>query len=300
MATVRYVDPVNGPYLTIQAAHDAANEGDTILIAPGLYTAADSLLTLTKRIHIKGNATDPSQVVLSSATGPAIRLNYPLLHAMWIEGVTLQVQNWGSVFYASIMVVSSMAEAGLLHVNRCRLVHPAPPLGSIFYITSTNVACRARLEQCAIVGSPKTYSYSNAASRLEIIACTSPSSMVNAPIAYPPGVLGPNDWVIGPLAGYGADYGAWFYEQWMGDAFAIPGQVILPPGHDRSQSDIRLFRESAVGKIEIYPWMQRTPDPVSGEYSFDYLPTDHRYWVQTVPPPGFQPRIDGPYVPQAA
>ena len=46
--------------------------------------------------------------------------------------------------------------------------------------------------------------------------------------------------------------------------------------------------------------MQRTPDPVTGAWTFNYLPTDQRYWVQTIPPQGYKPRLDGPYIPVAS
>lgn len=52
-------------YATIQAAHDAANDGDIILIAPGTYTGR---VDVSKGVHIFGTGKSPTETVVQSTT----------------------------------------------------------------------------------------------------------------------------------------------------------------------------------------------------------------------------------------
>jgi hypothetical protein len=52
------------------------------------------------------------------------------------------------------------------------------------------------------------------------------------------------------------------------------------------------------GVIDATYWVKTKPHPVTGEWAYPYLPNNRIFWVQTVPPSGYQPRIDGPYAAQ--
>jgi hypothetical protein len=107
-----------------------------------------------------------------------------------------------------------------------------------------------------------------------------------------------DDHVTTDTTGYGAGYGTFYADQWQGASYRIWGTVTdLPEGVLPSQVDIRLFRVSpATGVIENFPWARRTPD-TAGDWSFDYLPTDSQFGIQSVPPAGLWPRFEGPYIP---
>lgn len=109
-----------------------------------------------------------------------------------------------------------------------------------------------------------------------------------------------SDYVTAPTDGYGPDY-SYFLNPAIaahGGAGRIFGSVYLREGESPDGTVLHLYRETENGTIEARRWIETTPDPVTGDYEFRYLPTDHRYWVQCIPPSGYEPVIRGPYIPQ--
>lgn len=295
MPTVRYVHPTLGPYITAQAAHDAADPGDTILLARGAFTHTP--LYVTKRVHVRGDTEDPINQPVTIA-GPNAS-TYPITFylpsgsgELFIEGVTFGSNTTGSTYNAG----PGAFAAGLrLRVNRC-VVPGNRYLGYWF----GNYAVSAIIENLT----------SRSAYLGNILYLTSRTdhqiTLDKADLTVAPAWGGANandfaiysqDYVTTPTAGYGAGYGEWYWPQYQGAAMGINGQIILPTGVDRSATQVRLYRAPG-GVIENAPWAIRTPHPVNGEWRFDYLPTTHTYWVMTLPPSGYAPRLDGPFIPQ--
>jgi hypothetical protein len=118
------VCPSGCPFTKIQAALDAANEGDTITVGPGVYREN---LKITKSLSLSG--ADPAQVRLLPG-GPAYALvqigEESTLKTVRIEGFTLQRVE-GLVEYAvSDDVVTSIER--LIFRNNDRVVIDAKHL----------------------------------------------------------------------------------------------------------------------------------------------------------------------------
>jgi hypothetical protein len=301
--TVRYVHPINGPYLTIQAAVDAATAGDTILIAPGTYTQ----VSLTKRVHLKGETTDPigNPVILNSASPIRFYLPWDTTGDLWIEGLRISPISERHGLAANYANAPLLPPGVMLRINRCVLASsPGFAYWMILnYGDSTDI--HFTMNNCT-----------------ELASCYADwtaivSQNVNNTIAirehhgfarpYWRSISGyeinPATWasynesyVTTDTPGYGANYGTWYAPQWMGDAYQVDGQIILPEGVDRSLARVRLYRRRA-GIIDTNPWMITTPDPVTGIWAFNILPTDCDYFVWRAMPAGYQHRIDGPYIP---
>ena len=323
MATIRYVDKSNGPYYTIQSAHDAAVDGDTVLIAEGNYTdGSDSRLIWTKRVHIKGDTENPDAVILGQTydgpTAPALdfRIPQPIDGDLWVEGVRLQesTRSYGVVEIDS----GDYFPSGWLRFNRCHFW--ARPAGAPKYAFRADFAAnagRVRVENCLFtlyLASVEPLRFGTgvaAGSQVEIHRA--------AVIPYPnepyiglqsadplPGLS--VDAAPSPTTGYGLSYGEWYAPQWLGQAYRIAGRETLEPGDALGQTQIALYRETAYqsGLLERTSWLQTSPDPITGEWSFEYLPTIHstgdpqRYAVQINPPECYQAELLRWYTPEQA
>lgn len=64
---------VPGEYVTVQSAIDAAAQGETVLIAPGIYT--ERLVIDGKRITLRGQGNGRAFIVGDGKPGPVIRVN---------------------------------------------------------------------------------------------------------------------------------------------------------------------------------------------------------------------------------
>ena len=60
---------------------------------------------------------------------------------------------------------------------------------------------------------------------------------------------------------------------------------------------VKLYRATTDG-MEDDAWDSTTPDPTTGNWSFESLSTDTSYYVAIVPPEGYEPKLIGPYKPR--
>lgn len=288
MATVRGV-PV--PYPTVQAAHDAASIGDAIIIAPGTYSAG---VRLTKAVHLIGDTTDPCARPIVLGKSPttvygSISLAIPStawgdLNAVLIEAITPDYG--GNNFYLE----STQDATRTVLVNRCNLTTAT---GANRIVDGNGADLGMRLLQCTRTVAGRVQQLS-APSRIEHFGCQLLTAPVNEGWAY-----FYDDSVRSATAGYGCGYGDLLRSQYVGQAMRLWGQIILPPGIDRSLARVKVFRDVS-GAPESTAWATATPDPVTGEWDLPYMPTDHTYWVQRIMPSGYAHRIDGPYQPIVA
>lgn len=301
MATVRQVPSA---YPTIQAAHDAAVEGDTIVVAPGSYAGVN----LSKRVHLKGETTDSATVIVqATATVPAIFIALPgagTVGDLWIEGVTLKraSDSYVPLFKATV------TPALRVRINRCRFDHA----GGIAYPLSVNYATTSpwwlALSSCHILGWAQDVAMALVAANASNVLTMTECLLAGAPTfwAVPPGgrlALPPAwatyqvDYRTAATPGYGPAYGTWYAEQWMGRQYALGG-IVRPRGVDAaSQWQCLIYRERLGGGMEATAWAQATPDPITGLVRVGYLPTDRRYYVAMIGPQGYPPSLHGPYDP---
>ena len=295
MPTVRYVDPVNGPYYTIQEAHDAASAGDTLVLAPGDHGSA----VLTKAVHLKGDTTDPEGVpcrVVESAGAYSIRYDLPTDTAgdIWVEGVWFQQP--GS-FDHGLGLMGPGELLGRLRTNRCIWSGSTTQRPVRLHYITNQKPYRWRCENCRFDRSDlnRLALVSNdLSSEVELLRCQTYAAPVLYNITASDLALWIDDTVRVPTAGYGPAYGAFYFDQWADGAIQrIAGTVELGGDSLVGDSQVFLYRERAdrPGHLERIPWMETTPDPISGAWEFRYLPTDHRYAVLVNPPEDYEPRI---------
>jgi hypothetical protein len=304
VATIRKVPEI---YPTIQAAHDAAAAGDTVLISPGTYAP----VKMTKPIHLIGDTLDPvgNPVQIGNGTNTpglactGIYINIPAQSVatdMLVEGI--KFANSSNSGWNTIQVSPSWPTKLRMRINRCLFSHA--DYGACIFAgnSSSTGSVELRVEYCTVTnlrnGIGTWWSGpSLAGNMVDVLRTQTVKSLVIPNTSGWASAL--CDQVLVATANYGANYGQFLRPQYEGVAYTIPGQIVLPDGIDRSTTRVRLYREIG-GQIEVLPWVLTVPDPVTGEWVFRYLPTDQRFWVQTVPPQGYRPRIDGPYVPAPA
>lgn len=98
-ATTLVVDQLNGPdYFTINAAYDAAVDGDTILIYPATYLES---ISISKAITLKG--IDPKNTIIRSNVTTIIIYNGLTI----IEGITVIGLNKGIYIRSSTPVIQN-------------------------------------------------------------------------------------------------------------------------------------------------------------------------------------------------
>ena len=288
MATIRFVPSA---YPTIQAAHDASVEGDTVVVSPGDYGPA----TWTKRVHLKGDTTDvaahPVRIVTTNGSVYPITFKMPTgVGDLWMEGMTFAGASTGQTY------VYQWPATLTWRLNRCVL--PAGCyLGYFGAVTAMKLRC-TNLTSPAQYGNVILYLGSSTAHDIEIRGAL----LGGAP--YWPYGGSPTTWAnyvedyrTVPTEGYGPAYGTWYAEQWMGRQYALGGTV-RPRGADAaSQWQCLIYRERLGGGMESTPWVQATPDPITGRVRVGYLSTDRRYYVAMVGPEGYPPSLRGPYDP---
>ena len=288
MATVRRVPDY---YTTIQAAIDSADEGDTILVAPGSYNT--SYLSITKAVHlvseVVGGATLFCDVYryctlsfyMSSATIPVMLIEgFNITSTAQLSG-TLAIGRPGNSsagsFPPALKVLSSRN-----NFNTPKLVY----LGNDQSNKTFNVDfynCSSNTNSSSASSPANTY--------LNFYSCYSPNpTITDADI-----IVGSADVVDTPTVGYGVDYGVLMADQFATTPYKIAGVVTIN-GVSPDAIQIKLYRANEEG-MENAAWANETPDPTTGAWSFDYLPTDHQYYVAVVPPAGNEPKLIGPYTP---
>jgi hypothetical protein len=285
MATIRRVPEV---YPTIQAAHDAAAAGDTILIAPGTYPITSFS---NKLVHIKGDADDPLSVVLTTSNN--FSLGYTGAEPQWVEGVRI---NLG---YSDELVV-----AGTHVLNRVDF-GGAPFTG----ITASNAGVSLRMLNCNNQGRPVSYMFQGwfGAGSIEVIKSRLRTDILSTQLHW----FAVADYVTTPTEGYGPAYGEWYAPQFEGRAYGFGNTLLLADGqHDRAQ--ILLYRvlddggPDSPAALERYAWLTTRPDPVTGYWEFRYLPTlradgsPQRYAYTIWTPEGYGPQTHGRYLPAPA
>jgi hypothetical protein len=278
-------------------------------------------------VHIKGDGDSPSDVLLGqtydSFTGPALDLRLPSGTAgdLWIEGVTLQQ---GERSFGAIHVRDNYYfPQGTLRLNRCVL---SVSFGGPNYILHSQYAegdYRIRAEQCHFILYDDIYAplvvNASLTSSVMLFGC-SVTPNVNDPyngvrIRNNTGIAGTDmapliaewyhDCAIEPTAQYGPDYGDWYAPQFQGTPYRLYGKETLQSGGNLEDIQIYIYRETAYqsGLINPVPWLQTTPDPVTGEWDMPYLPTTdssgnpQRYAIAINPPECYQAELLRWYIP---
>ena len=288
MPTVRAVP---GYYTTIQAAHDAAEDGDTILIEPGEYKA----IHFTKHVHVKGNTDDPinNPVCIGGCTpnSTAYR-SYVQISGCdadrWFEGVTFVADGNAR---GVVEFRNAFGSEEHIYFHRCNFKYGYMRLFDGYYSTGTpQIVC----SNCYIPNTYKKCQYFGAGSSAVFLACDgldeTPPYGTDVPANFFLGI----DYLIQGTEQYGAEYGGWFYPGFAPEIYAIAGSVVLDGPLDAVE--LKLYRTTDTG-AESCAWATTYPDAETGHWRFDYLPTNHQYYVSLIPPAGYKPELLGPYVP---
>lgn len=298
MPTIRRVPEL---YPTIAAAMSAAVAGDTILLKPSATPYAIGG-TYPKVVHIKGDTTDPvGNPCIIQPTGLGYGTNQWLpvgAGDIWWEGIKMLPSTYQRVGLNKLTSGKwrfsrcYFARSGVeWHFSFDTFISPAPTADAWFY--------QCQFEGRAADGTEFIDGWSG---RIEAWNCYLPNRPWNGARNTP--VISADNSVSVPTAGYGPAYGDWMAPQWMGAAYAIGGKLRLGPGVDPTTSRISLFRRLATGFPEQVAWATTTPSPPDsdsyGTWLFEYLPTDHQYYVSIIPPAGHAPVMHGPYVPSLA
>lgn len=310
MGTVRYVHPTQGPYFTVQAAHDAAAAGDTVLVSPA-HTSTTAL-NWTKRVHLKGDtqAPDSTPVVVGGIDLEGLK---PLGSAatVFFEGLTIAAtaSTWSGIYHPLVIGFrgspSDWANGPELIFNRCRFGYAPYGLSGWYGVKNGRFHfrnCDFNYQHVSTQGylwqnfCPSDGKSDQAFRTMNIVNCRIGPNAVPLPGTEEYWAAIYLDAVVNATPGYGAGYGQWYAEQFQGQAYRAYGQIILPQGVDRSTARVRLYRV-VNGEIDLIPWLVFVPDPVTGNWEHQYLPTDQVYWAATIPPAGYRPQWDGPFIP---
>src|SRR5579875_383102 len=86
---------------TIQAAIDAANSGDTVLVAPGTYT--ENLIISKKEITLTSSGGPQATILDDSSRGSVIEIDHTPTTATTISGFTIRngfgsESNWSGIY----------------------------------------------------------------------------------------------------------------------------------------------------------------------------------------------------------
>ena len=283
MPTTRAV-PV--PYPTIQDAYDDADFGDTILLEPGTYPG----LYMTKPVNIVGNTDDPCSSPVVLGVNPVN--GYSIL---------LSISSWGSVpsiLFEAITpdysgtnfgVVSSHNATNPIIVNRCNLTTLT---GASRIVDGNSCDLSMKLISCTRTNVGRVRQLVNP-TEIWVDKC----EFLTAPYDEGWNVF-VDDSVRSPTVGYGCAYGEFLRDQYGGAPFRIAGVADIDNASP-DQVQVQLFIADTLG-MKRTSWTVTTPDPTTGEWSFDYLPTDKTYYVALVPPEGYRPKLIGPYTPVQA
>ena len=293
MPTIRRVPD---PYITIQAAHDAANPGDTILIAPGTYARVVG----NKFVHLIGDTDDPinNPVLIQNGTGfsgTSIVWSFPsnTVGEWWTEGITC---GYGSSDVKGAVYLTGNWPVGMRWVaNRCIfsgatiIDDSTTPIGITWY----------NVQQVAGGISTNLFYIKGTADNSIILEKTRilliPISVSNFSDTEPELWL---DWVTDVVNADTVDYGPAYGEFLFADTplpYRIAGTIEF---YNASPDDtqVKLYKAATNG-MEDTAWSNRAPDPTTGAWEFNYLPSDGSYYVAIVPPAGYEPKLLGPYTP---
>ena len=301
MPTIRRVPEF---YSTIQAAHNAANTGDVVLVAPGVYgdTSSRPNLVWTKQVHLIGDTTDPINNPVTIIGGEAVEINISSGSGILLfEGIRFH----GGYGDRRAIGILGWPGTGLqLFMNRCAYDQFESADGDWIYARTSN-PLKIRMDNCSELHDPAPssgspgYDISNYAANEVSVAkqkCYSTSmSWWSNPGSW---AVYNVDSVVANTEGYGAQYGGWYKDQYITNPYRLAGIVDI---ENASPADvqIKLFLSSN-GIMNNTASFIIAPDPTTGEWSFEYLPTDKTYYVALVPPEGYRPKLIGPYTPVQA
>lgn len=201
MRKPRHVGP-GKEFSTIQAAINAADEHDVIIIDPGTYTEK---ITLNKIVHLRGNTEHPenNEVLLQLNNGQHLLdinpPNPPYPMTIFIENITIRQQNryeFGVQFHSDRPNLTVV-------MNRCTFLaeyrtHP-------MYGPSGSNGMNVELHNCAINRNYYYHVYGHNSGTMEIHKCLLNSGIsVSSSSVYP----SPTDYVTSATEGYGPAYGS--------------------------------------------------------------------------------------------
>lgn len=266
---------VPSQYATPAAAIADAAPGDVVLLAPGSYGRFD----VPKPVHVVADTTDvygaPVEII-GEDNSDAVRVTATGGQVV-LEGLLLRSQA-GPIYDFAFR---AGAGADVL-LNRCAIeIAPSGTWSGHHYpvgLLGANI--RVRLQNCSRRDTAAWY--------WDVVNVTDPASRIGfyatewlkeAPGSSPlaPGEIAEwvDDTVRETTPGYGVEYGEWLLPQLLEGAYRVAGTETLEPRDSPEDVQILLFRETAYqsGKMQRYAWLETTPDPVTGEWEFEYLPT---------------------------
>jgi len=195
-------------YSSIQAAINAAQDGDTILIEPGLY---QERVNLDKWLTLKGNALTPASCIISSLDPLIVAIDHdsPSGNFCRIEGLRIVRPNNGVWDAALVFDRNALTRSGAIVVNRCDIPSGDPErVYNVAYNGDTSAGpeqdVRMYFKNCSL--NQGIYHFLRIGEGTWLLdRC----SLANGLRHYLCGLPGSADYVIGSAAGYGSDQGDW-------------------------------------------------------------------------------------------
>ncbi|MEH0019208.1 MAG: right-handed parallel beta-helix repeat-containing protein [Desulfobacter sp.] len=287
IGTVRHVG-ASGAYATIQEAIDAADDGDMILIDPGIYL--ENIL-FNKWVHLKGNSPDPEQVMIKSPGNAysgypptlVFELTYdsPLSTPVYIEGIRFDpyTSSWNRTM--RLPNAETTGKAGTIVFNRCRFIssantYPASNLGE-----NGPVQTEVRFLNCYFQRGYAHFLYMNSPN-WGLEKC----ELNNAYKSYRCATLPtPKDHVITPTPGYGTGYGAWYLGGTTATTDIGSGDWSLGLYLAQGQNQISVRLEDQAGNTSTPVWVDVLVDSVAPQIG-ETRPADQEFLDQ--PPAGIE------------
>jgi hypothetical protein len=289
------------PDLIAAVADEAGvRPGDVINLPPGTYSPG--VLTLTRPLSIRADTPDPVGEPCVLSSGSRIYCDWSESAAaavpeMHIEGLRFGPYSGsqGFVHFATNLPVP----AGFtLYLTKCWLLgafggssgYNGYPLGG--YPQPMTVWLR-NCELSSGYGGGEWAPHNQAGPGAGVVVrleSVQSKSAFNTPSPAPTIAL--NDVVTAPTEGYGPEYGSGRYPWPAVGNFRLAGTELLESDEPRDAVQIILYRETEYGSqvIESRAWLETRPDPVTGEWVFDFLPAldrngnPQRYAIAINPP----------------
>ena len=304
MPTIRHV-PVY--YATIADAIAAADPGDTLLLDPGVYS--NWVMYISKPVHIKANTNDVygNQVRFNGGHYNSYNDNSTLVFSfaydadvpqVIIEGIVVSSMTGGNPGYEPSCI--KLKSPGTQFVfNKCVIEGPDYSVTYQHFcdIPDGNKVLFNNCSRPAVDGTGPSNEITDVGVNSEIMftGCFMEfqAPWVEGGIESSMAVWA-DDSVRTATEGYGIDYGSWILDNTDAISYRIAGKIAGDISPEVVQ--VRLY-VAEPGGITPCAWSVTNPD-VDGNWGFEYLPIDAKYYVAIIPPEGYQPELIGPYDPE--
>ena len=252
-------------YTTIQAAIDAASDGDVILIDPGTYLEN---VDLNKWVHIKGNTANPEDILIKSPGNAydgypetfmvSIDYNDPVGIPLVVEGISIEpfTYSWNN---GLAIRLTSNAGDGEIIFNRCRFQEKSStyPIGRM-----TDSEVFIRFINCYM---ERGYSHFRGmeTSNWSLEKCQLDGSYFCYDCS---GTPAPSDYVTSDTEDYGTSYGTWYLGYRMAASTDIgSGDWSMDLTLAQGQNSISVHLEDRAGNIGPAVWVDMFVDSIAPE-----------------------------------